>query len=89
MPILLDTALDGDGYISGANKADTHLRGVQPGRDFQFTEVDVRTGRAGDTVDGHAIRIEPAIEIGNIFKLGTRYSEPLGATYLDEHGRRS
>ena len=41
---------------------------------------------AGDTVDGHAIRIEPAIEIGNIFKLGTRYSEPLGATYLDESG---
>ena len=36
---------------------------------------------------GHAIRIEPAIEIGNIFKLGTRYSEPLGATYLDESGR--
>ena len=41
---------------------------------------------AGDTVDGSAIRIEPAIEIGNIFKLGTRYSEPLGATYLDETG---
>jgi prolyl-tRNA synthetase len=41
---------------------------------------------AGDTVSGAAIRIEPAIEIGNIFKLGTRYSEPLGATYLDESG---
>ena len=41
---------------------------------------------AGDTVDGHPIRIEPAIEVGNIFKLGTRYSEPLGATYLDESG---
>jgi prolyl-tRNA synthetase len=40
----------------------------------------------GDTVNGHAIRIEPAIEIGNIFKLGTRYSEPLGATFLDEGG---
>ena len=46
----------------------------------------MRTVVAGDTVDGHAIRIEPAIEIGNIFKLGTRYSEPLGATYLDENG---
>ena len=41
---------------------------------------------AGDTVNGAPIRIEPAIEVGNIFKLGTRYSEPLGATYLDESG---
>ena len=38
---------------------------------------------------GEPLRIEPAIEIGNIFKLGTRYSEPLGASYLDEHGRRA
>jgi prolyl-tRNA synthetase len=48
---------------------------------------DVRSVEAGDTVNGSAIRIEPAIEIGNIFKLGTRYSEPLGATYLDENGK--
>jgi prolyl-tRNA synthetase len=48
---------------------------------------DVRTVEAGDTVNGNPIRIEPAIEIGNIFKLGTRYSEPLGATYLDENGK--
>ena len=48
--------------------------------------LDVRTVEAGDTVDGHPIRIEPAIEVGNIFKLGTRYSSPLGATYLDESG---
>jgi len=40
----------------------------------------------GDLVNGEAIRIETAIEIGNIFKLGTRYSEPLGARYLDENG---
>ena len=38
------------------------------------------------TLDGHELRIEPAIEVGNIFKLGTRYSVPLGARYLDEHG---
>jgi prolyl-tRNA synthetase len=86
VPILLDSALSGDSYISGANTADAHLRGVKPGRDFQFTEVDVRTVEAGDTVDGHEIRIERAIEIGNIFKLGTRFSIPLGATYLDESG---
>ena len=48
---------------------------------------DVRTVEVGDTVNGNPIRIEPAIEIGNIFKLGTRYSEPLGATYLDENGK--
>jgi prolyl-tRNA synthetase len=86
VPILLDAALDGASYVSGANKADAHLRGVKPGRDFQFTEVDVRNVEPGDTVDGNSIRIEPAIEIGNIFKLGTRYSVPLGATYLDESG---
>jgi prolyl-tRNA synthetase len=86
VPILLDSALSGASYISGANKPDAHLRGVKPGRDFAFTEVDVRTVEAGDTVDGHEIRIEPAIEIGNIFKLGTRYSVPLGANYLDETG---
>ena len=51
------------------------------------SRADVRTVEAGDTVDGAPIRIEPAIEVGNIFKLGTRYSEPLGATYLDEAGK--
>src|SRR4051794_13699175 len=86
VPILIDGALDGASYISGANKPDAHLRGVQPGRDFQGERVDVRSVVEGDTVDGHPIRIEPAIEIGNIFKLGTRFSEPLGATYLDESG---
>ena len=74
------------GYVAGANEPDAHLRGVEPGRDFPFERVDVRRVEEGDTVDGQPIRIEPAIEIGNIFKLGTRYSEPLGATYLDESG---
>ena len=47
----------------------------------------MRTVEAGDTAPGGGtIEIEPAIEVGNIFKLGTRYSEPLGATYLDEEG---
>jgi prolyl-tRNA synthetase len=41
----------------------------------------------GDTINGSVLRIVPAIEVGNIFKLGTRYSEPLGAKYLDEEGR--
>ncbi len=91
MPVLLDAAITADGagaggYVAGANAPDAHLRGVLPGRDFPFTTVDVREVLVGDTVNGSAIRIEPAIEIGNIFKLGTRYSEPLGASYLDESG---
>src|SRR4051794_7077580 len=56
VPILLDAALSGDSYITGANKPDAHLRGVKPGRDFSFTEVDVRNVVEGDTVDGHPIR---------------------------------
>jgi prolyl-tRNA synthetase len=90
VPILLDEAVvpNGNGaYVAGANEPDAHLTGVVPGRDFQFETVDVRSVIAGDTVNGSVLRIEPAIEIGNIFKLGTRYSEPLGATYLDENGK--
>jgi prolyl-tRNA synthetase len=86
--VLLDAAIDPDGsYVAGANEPDRHLRGVRPARDFAFDVADVRRVEAGDRVNGAEIRIEPAIEIGNIFKLGTRYTEPLGATYLDEAGR--
>jgi prolyl-tRNA synthetase len=87
--ILLDAAAaggGGGGYVTGANRADEHLGGVLPGRDFSYREVDVREVCAGDTVGGEPITIEPAVEVGNIFKLGTRYSEPLGATFLDESG---
>ncbi|HEY7456066.1 MAG TPA: proline--tRNA ligase [Solirubrobacterales bacterium] len=87
MPIVKDAAIAGDSFVTGANEADTHLRGVQPGRDFPFEQLDVRSVEAGDTAPGGGpIEIEPAIEIGNIFKLGSRYSEPLGASYLDENG---
>jgi prolyl-tRNA synthetase len=87
MPVLLDDGVGPGGYVAGANEPDAHVRGVEPGRDFPYERVDVRAVVAGDTVNGSPIRIEPAIEVGNIFKLGTRYSEPLGATYLDESGR--
>ncbi|MGI8411699.1 MAG: proline--tRNA ligase [Solirubrobacteraceae bacterium] len=87
VPVLLDAAVKPGGYVTGANRVDTHLRGVEPGRDFAYETVDVRSVLTGDTVGGASIRIEPAIEVGNIFKLGTRYAEPLGATYLDEAGR--
>jgi prolyl-tRNA synthetase len=76
------------GLVAGANAPDLHLRGVEAGRDFDPTWADVRRVEAGDRCPkGATIRIEPAIEVGNIFKLGTRYSEPLGATYLDEQGK--
>jgi prolyl-tRNA synthetase len=90
VPILLDDAVRANGsgaYVTGSNRENLHLHGVAPGRDFPFERADVRRVELGDTVGGHAIRIEPAIEIGNIFKLGTRYSEPLNATYLDESGK--
>jgi prolyl-tRNA synthetase len=87
LPIIKDAALTGSSYVAGANKPDTHLRGVDPGRDFESYEMDVRKVEPGDTAPGGGrIEIETAIEVGNIFKLGTRYSEPLGATYLDENG---
>src|SRR4051794_7182583 len=86
--VIADEALRGlGGLVAGANEPDTHVRGVEPGRDFEATWADVRTVEPGDTCpNGAVIRIEPAIEVGNIFKLGTRYSEPLGCTYLDEEG---
>ena len=87
VPVIKDAAIRGEGYFAGANKPDAHLIGVAPGRDFGFEELDIRTVEAGDlTPGGHRIEIEPAIEVGQIFKLGTRYSEPLGATSLDEDG---
>jgi prolyl-tRNA synthetase len=86
VPVLLDEAVVPGAYVAGANRDGAHLLGVEPGRDFEFERADVRSVEPGDLVDGHPIRIEPAIEVGNIFKLGTRFSEPLKATYLDESG---
>jgi prolyl-tRNA synthetase len=82
VPHVLDSAVGDGPWVVGANRPDLHIGGVT----IEGERLDVRTVEPGDTVNGNAIRIEPAIEIGNIFKLGTRYSEPLGATYLDESG---
>lgn len=88
IPVLLDAAVVGQegGWVTGANAPDLHLIGVEPGRDFEFEAADIRSVEEGDLVDGAPIRLEAAIEVGNIFKLGTRYSEPLGATFLDQDG---
>ena len=87
--VVSDEALRGlHGLVTGANRPGFHLEGVEPERDFATEWVDVRTVEQGDLCSrGARIRIEPAIEVGNIFKLGTRYSEPLGARYLDESGQ--
>ncbi len=85
--VIKDAAITGEGYVAGANRADHHLIGVSPGRDFDFAEHDVRRVEAGDLAPGgNSIEITTAIELAGIFKLGTRYSEPLDATYLDEDG---
>ncbi len=86
--VVKDAAIEAGGYFAGANRPDAHLIGVEPGRDFAFAEHDIRTVEAGDrSPGGDPIEIETAIEVGNIFKLQTRFSEPLGATYLDPEGK--
>jgi prolyl-tRNA synthetase len=87
--VVTDEALrDLRGLVAGAGEPDRHLIGVEPGRDYRTDWADVRRVEPGDLCpNGAPIRIEPAIEVGNIFKLGTRYSEPLGARYLDEQGK--
>ncbi len=88
--IIKDRAVTGSGLVAGANRPDLHIRGVEPGRDFSFEEADVRMVKSGDLTDqGERVTLETAIEVGNIFKLGTRYSEPLGATFLDENGKEN
>jgi prolyl-tRNA synthetase len=86
VPVAADVALrDSGSYVAGANEPDKHVVGVTPD---PAEWVDVRSVVPGDRAPGGGtIRIEPAIEIGNIFKLGTRYSVPLGANYLDENGK--
>jgi prolyl-tRNA synthetase len=76
-------------YAAGANKAHVHLVGIVVGRDFQPEYADLRQAEAGDGCPscGRPLAVKQVIEVGNIFKLGTKYSTPLGATILDEEGR--
>jgi prolyl-tRNA synthetase len=87
--VIADEAIREGSYVVGANRDGFHLRGVEAGRDFQPQFADIREVREGDTCPrcGGRLAIEPAIEVGHIFKLGTFFSEPLGATYLDESGK--
>ncbi|HXG14861.1 MAG TPA: proline--tRNA ligase [Calidithermus sp.] len=90
VPVLADEALARGSYVVGANREGFHRLGVVPGRDFPCRFVDLHTVQAGEACVqcGRPLRVERVIEIGNIFKLGTKYSTPLGAMYLDEDGQQ-
>jgi prolyl-tRNA synthetase len=86
---IADEALRDGQYVAGANRDGRHLRGVEAGRDFEPRFADLRESHDGDRCPtcGGRLLFETAIEVGHIFKLGTRYSTPLGATFLDEDGQ--
>jgi prolyl-tRNA synthetase len=87
--IIVDEALREGQFVAGANRTGFHLRGVEHGRDFEGRFYDLRQPREGDTCPecGGALKFQTAIEVGHIFKFGSRYSEALGATFLDEDGK--
>ncbi|MBW8039258.1 MAG: proline--tRNA ligase [Planctomycetes bacterium] len=78
-------------WITGANKTDYHVKNVVPGRDFtlegeNITVADIRYAVEGDTHKGKKLLFKKGIEVGQVFKLGTKYSVKLGANFLDENG---
>jgi prolyl-tRNA synthetase len=78
--------------VVGANESDYHLKGVVPSRDFplqgdNIVIADVRNAVEGDTYKGKKLLFKRGIEVGQVFKLGSKYSKKLGATFLDENGR--
>jgi prolyl-tRNA synthetase len=87
--IVADETLREGQFVAGANETGRHLRGVQHGRDFEARFADLRTPREGDACPdcGGRLSFQTAIEVGHIFKFGTRYSDPLGATFLDVDGQ--
>jgi prolyl-tRNA synthetase len=87
--LVADESLKEGSYVSGANKPHYHLRGIRAGRDFTAEWHDIHNAKAGDLCAkcGSPLHVERVIEIGNIFKLGTKYSMPLKAFFLDENGQ--
>jgi prolyl-tRNA synthetase len=78
--------------IAGANKTDYHLKNVVPERDFDLNlpnvqVTDIRNACIGDTYNGKELLFKKGIEVGQVFKLGTKYSVKLNANFLDEHGK--
>jgi len=87
--VIADETLREGPFVAGANRDGWHLRGVEAGRDYEPRFADLREPREGDRcrLCGGALIFQTAIEVGHIFNFGTFYSEPLGATFLDEDGR--
>ena len=89
--LFVDQALEGRvNLIGGANKEDYHLKNITPGKDFHPTAyLDLRAVTAGEACPtcGQPLRIDTAVEIGHIFKLGYRYSESMGLRVLDKNGK--
>ncbi len=78
--------------VTGANKTDYHVKNVVPGRDFPLSGdnvivADIRNAVEGDTHDGKKLLFKHGIEVGQVFKLGTKYSVKLGCNFLDETGK--
>ena len=89
--LFVDKALQGRrNLISGANKVDYHVKNITPGETFQATAyADLRTVSVGEACPncGSPLRIDTAVEVGHIFKLGKKYSESMGARVLDQKGK--
>ncbi len=87
--LIADSSLKEGSWVSGANKAHYHVKGIRAGVDFNPEWADIHVAKEGDgcATCAKPLKVERCIEIGNIFKLGTRYSSALGATYLDEGGQ--
>ncbi len=89
--IIADNRLkDANELFSGANKNDFHIGGIDLKRDAANIEYfDLRTAKSGETCTkcGEKLDVFKAIELGHIFKLGTKYSESMGANFLDENGK--
>jgi prolyl-tRNA synthetase len=87
--IVADDTLREGQFVTGANRTGWHYRGVEHGRDYEARFADLREPVETDRCSrcGGELRFQTAIEVGHIFKLGTRYSIPLGAMFLDEDGR--
>ena len=90
IPVYADNQLkEGAGMTTGANKDGFHIRNVNVARDLsQVQFLDLRTVREGElTAENQPLKIRRAIEVGHVFKLGTKYSEALGASFLNEDGK--
>ena len=90
LPIVADETLREGAYVCGANREGFHFTGARADRDFTATRyADIHVAQAGEGCPrcGQPLRVERVIEVGNIFKLGTKYSVPLRAVYLDERGQ--